>query len=170
MNINMSPANSNGNITFLEMSFWFLGGALLCEIWYANGVLYYSKLQLTDALRLLRCRRYDIKYHTESSEVRTLGSISKIWSFVILLQYTNVYYWVSVLAERSCVCHVIIVCYVLGGAYGPYCYWNPIKNGVYILVEVSFYISNTWWVSLLVDQWVHEGICSQVLRSTSVDS
>ena len=31
-------------------------------------------------------------------------------------------------------------------AYGPYCYLNPIKNGVYtyILVEVSFYISTTW--------------------------
>ena len=25
-------------------------------------------------------------------------------------------------------------------AYGPYCLLNPIKNGVYILVEVSFYI------------------------------
>ena len=25
-------------------------------------------------------------------------------------------------------------------AYGPYCKLNPIKNGVYILVEVSFYI------------------------------
>ena len=27
-------------------------------------------------------------------------------------------------------------------AYGPYCYLNPILHGVYILVEVSFYISN----------------------------
>ena len=27
----------------------------------------------------------------------------------------------------------------------------------------------SWWVSLLVDQWVTEGTCSQVLRSTSVD-
>ena len=44
------------------------------------------------------------------------------------------------------------------------------KNGVYILVEVSIWISTTWWVSLLVDQWVTEGTCSQVLRSTSVDS
>ena len=35
---------------------------------------------------------------------------------------------------------------------------------------VSFYISTTWWVSLLVDQWVPRGTCSQVLRSTSVDS
>ena len=33
-----------------------------------------------------------------------------------------------------------------------------------------FYISTTWWVSVLVDQWVPEGTCSQVLRSTSVDS
>ena len=39
-----------------------------------------------------------------------------------------------------------------------------------ILHRKSFYISTTWWVSLLVDQWVHEGTCSQVLRSTSVDS
>ena len=48
----------------------------------------------------------------------------------------------------------------------------PIKNGnvEYTLVEVSFYISTTWWVSLLVDQRVPEGTCSQVLRSTSVDS
>ena len=38
------------------------------------------------------------------------------------------------------------------------------------LSKVSFYISTTWWVSLLVDQWVPEGTCSQVLRSTSVDS
>ena len=37
------------------------------------------------------------------------------------------------------------------------------------LVEVSVYISTTWWVSLLVDQWVPEGTWSQVLRSTSVD-
>ena len=29
-------------------------------------------------------------------------------------------------------------------AYGPYCLLNLIKNGVYILVEVSFYISTTW--------------------------
>ena len=36
-------------------------------------------------------------------------------------------------------------------------------------VEVSFHISTTWWVSLLVDQWVPEGISNQVLRSTSVD-
>ena len=38
---------------------------------------------------------------------------------------------------------------------------------------ISFYISTTsltWWVSLLVDQRVPEGTCSQVLRSTSVDS
>ena len=33
-----------------------------------------------------------------------------------------------------------------------------------------FLISTTWWVSLLVDQGVPEGACSQVLRSTSVDS
>ena len=46
----------------------------------------------------------------------------------------------------------------------------PIRNGEYILVEVSFNISTTWWVSLLVDQWVPEGTCSQVLRSSSVDS
>ena len=32
------------------------------------------------------------------------------------------------------------------------------------------YISTTWRVSLLVDQGVPEGTCSQVLRSTSVDS
>ena len=38
------------------------------------------------------------------------------------------------------------------------------------LVEVSFYISTSWWVSLPVDQWVPEGICSQTLRSTSFDS
>ena len=37
------------------------------------------------------------------------------------------------------------------------------------LSKVSFYISTTWWVSLLVDQWIPEGTCSQVLRSTSVD-
>ena len=37
-------------------------------------------------------------------------------------------------------------------------------------IEVSFYILTTWWVSELVDQWVPEGTCSQVLRSTSVVS
>ena len=47
---------------------------------------------------------------------------------------------------------------------------NPIENGVYILVDVSFYISITLCVSLLVDQRVPEGTCSQVLRSTSIDS
>ena len=35
----------------------------------------------------------------------------------------------------------------------------------------SFFLYfNYWWVSLLVDQWVPAGTCSQVLRSTSVDS
>ena len=33
-----------------------------------------------------------------------------------------------------------------------------------------FSSSTTWWVSLLVDQGVPEGTCSQVLRSTSVES
>ena len=32
------------------------------------------------------------------------------------------------------------------------------------------YFYTTWWVSLLVDQIVPEGTCSQVLRSTYVDS
>ena len=41
---------------------------------------------------------------------------------------------------------------------------------LYILAEVSFHILTTWWVSLLVDQGVPEGTCSQVLRSTPVDS
>ena len=36
--------------------------------------------------------------------------------------------------------------------------------------RASLGTSITWWVSLLVDQWVPEGTCSQVLRSTSVDS
>ena len=40
----------------------------------------------------------------------------------------------------------------------------------YILNEVSFHISTTWWVSLLVDQWVPEGTCSQLQKSTLVDS
>ena len=44
-----------------------------------------------------------------------------------------------------------------------------IQNGVYILVEVSFWISTTWWVSLLVDEGVPESTCSQVVRPTSVD-
>ena len=35
--------------------------------------------------------------------------------------------------------------------------------------DVSFHISTSWWVSLLVDQGIPEGTCSQVLRSTSVD-
>ena len=43
-------------------------------------------------------------------------------------------------------------------------------NCVYILVEVSLWISTTWWVSLLVDHGVSECTWSQVLRSTSVDS
>ena len=37
-------------------------------------------------------------------------------------------------------------------------------------VEVSFHISITCWVSLLVDQGVPEDTCSQVLWSSSVDS
>ena len=53
-------------------------------------------------------------------------------------------------------------------AYGPYCELDPNKNGVYIFKEVSFFNSTTLWVSLLVDQWVPEGIFSSVLRSTSV--
>ena len=34
----------------------------------------------------------------------------------------------------------------------------------------DFHITTTWWVSLLVDQGVPEGTCSQVVRSTSVSS
>ena len=29
-------------------------------------------------------------------------------------------------------------------AYGPYCLLNPIQNGVYILVQVSFYITRNF--------------------------
>ena len=39
----------------------------------------------------------------------------------------------------------------------------------YIVIKASFCISTTWCVSLLVDQRVPEGICSQVLRLTLVD-
>ena len=39
-----------------------------------------------------------------------------------------------------------------------------------VLVEVSIWISTTWWASMMIDQWVPEGTCSQVLWSTSVDS
>ena len=46
---------------------------------------------------------------------------------------------------------------------------DPIENGAYILVEVSFYNSTTWYVPLLVDQWVLECTCNQFLWSTSVD-
>ena len=38
----------------------------------------------------------------------------------------------------------------------------------YRLLEVSFYISTTWWVSRLVDKRVPEGTCSQILWSTLV--
>ena len=45
----------------------------------------------------------------------------------------------------------------------------PVKyilvEDVYMLEEVPIWISTTWWVSLLVDQCVPEGTCSQVLRS-----
>ena len=41
--------------------------------------------------------------------------------------------------------------------------------GVYELLGQPSYISTTWLVSLLVDQWVPEGTFSQVVRSTSVD-
>ena len=58
-------------------------------------------------------------------------------------------------------------------------YKNVIKNKNLALSDLKwcihlskslFLISTTWWVSLLVDQWVPEGTWSQVLRSTSVDS
>ena len=39
-------------------------------------------------------------------------------------------------------------------AYGPYCKSNPIKNDLYILIEVSFYISTTWRLSLMVERGV----------------
>ena len=44
------------------------------------------------------------------------------------------------------------------------------RKGQFLVSASSFYISTTSWVSLLVDQRVPEGTCSQVLRSTSVDS
>ena len=43
-------------------------------------------------------------------------------------------------------------------------------NDENIFVKIFFYISTTWWVSLLVDQWVPEGTCNQLMRSTSVYS
>ena len=42
--------------------------------------------------------------------------------------------------------------------------------GVYIWEEVSFYISTTWWVPLLVDKGISKGTCCQNLQSTPVDS
>ena len=50
--------------------------------------------------------------------------------------------------------------------------FNPIQNGVYILLEISFWIDNEneQNMSLLVDQRVSDGTCSQVLRLTSIDS
>ena len=49
--------------------------------------------------------------------------------------------------------------------YTAYCF-----PAIQRLSRSSFYISTTWWLSMLVDQWVPEGTCSQVLWSTSVDS
>ena len=48
-----------------------------------------------------------------------------------------------------------------------------IKSNLKWCIHLSrslFFISTTWWVSLQVDQRVPDGKCSQVLRSTSVDS
>ena len=42
------------------------------------------------------------------------------------------------------------------------------STGSDLLLFVSIHISTTWWMSLLVDQEVPDGTCSQVLRSTSV--
>ena len=63
------------------------------------------------------------------------------------------------ICDKTCVQLIFGVSYAQsqGRTYGI---WNL----------VSFYISTAWWVSLLVDQWVPEGTCSQVLRLTSVDS
>ena len=47
----------------------------------------------------------------------------------------------------------------------PFDYMIDWNGNVHVL---SFF--TTWWVSLLVDQRIPEGTCSQVLRSTSVDS
>ena len=48
--------------------------------------------------------------------------------------------------------------------------FNPNLEDVCFLENVTFYNSTTRLVSLLVGKQVLEGTCSQVLRSTSVDS
>ena len=40
-------------------------------------------------------------------------------------------------------------------AYGPYCKLNPIKNGVYISVEVSFYILSFLVITFILFQKLH---------------
>ena len=55
-------------------------------------------------------------------------------------------------------------------AYDPYRKFDPIKNGVYNLVEVSV-LNFNYLVSVTAGGPVSpEGTCNQVLRSTSVDS
>ena len=50
------------------------------------------------------------------------------------------------------------------------CFTHCKSQVTQVQIDNTFYISTTWWVSLLVDQRVPEGTCSQVLRSTSADS
>ena len=47
---------------------------------------------------------------------------------------------------------------------------SDLKWSIHLSRSLFLYFSTTWWVSLLVDQWVPEGTCSQVLWSTSVES
>ena len=82
-----------------------------------------------------------------------------------IIRYNFVLFRLWYIYHRTC---FYMILYDLFSAYEFwFCVWKYYRN--YLSVYYCW-TSTTWWVSLLVDQWVPEGTCSQVIRSTSVDS
>ena len=139
-----------------------------CHCWWtrvsprAHVAKFYVRLQLIRSV--LRASNFSVEIYCNCNFVDLLHDIpfgfSFFWYFCdISFQLLNYFVWLRVTDEGSVPKKHI---------------WSILLmksdiNGVYILV--SFYISTTsltWLVSLLVDQRVPEGTCSQVLRPTSV--
>ena len=158
----------NGVYILVEVSFMFqlLGE---CHCWWtkesprAHVAKFYGRLRLIRSV--LRASKLSVLKLTEIVVLWVCCTIpfgfSLFWHFwAWIFRFWNYSVWLRI-ADEGSVPEVRIWSILL------------IKSDLKWCIHLSrslFYISTTWWVSLLVDQWVPEGTCSQVLRSTSVDS
>ena len=135
----------NGVYIWVEVSFSFqlLGE---CHCWWTRESLRVHVAKFYGRLRLIR----SILRASKFSEIKLI----EIVIFVGLLHHHLWFKGVSELFEHAFhLCKVL--CFSLGSltrvqypkcAYGPYWKLNPIENGVYIWVEVSFSFEKDNWL------------------------